>query len=491
MEITTIAKKETLMITISLDTNSSLPMYRQIYEYIKNEILSGALSYPEKLPSSRSLASFLQVSRTTVDTAYGQLVAEGYIESKEKRGFFVNSITHTTNFRLPASTVSTETGISGNTQFRYDFNPDAIDTVHFPYSVWKSLGKNELDNPKNFLIGDHLGEWPLRQAIAAYLHGSRGVFCSPENIVVGAGLDSLLQMLCLLFRGEAVVAVEDPGYRTARQIFLANGYSLTDIPLKNMTFPVDALVKSKADICYVTPSHQFPLGSVMSVRERQNLLSWAAGRKNRYIIEDDHDSEFRYKGKPIPALQSLDRGQKVIYIGSLSKAISPALRVGYMVLPDSLMDDYRQLSRIYACPVSMTSQAVLTSFIREGYFEKHLNRMRKIYKMKHDFMVEQIKKNFPASQIQISGDNAGLYVILRCLGTLSEEEIVCRAKKAGIRLYSLRDYYAVVPSGYLPAFLLGFAGLEKAQIESGITALADSLLLSPCPKKSASEAETD
>jgi GntR family transcriptional regulator/MocR family aminotransferase len=460
------------MITISLDSNSSLPMYRQIYEYIKEEILSGTLSFPEKLPSSRSLASFLQVSRSTVDTAYEQLVAEGYIEAKEKRGFYVNSITHTTNFDLPAPASPVENENSAHTWIQFDFNPDAIDTTHFPYSIWKSLGKNEMDNPENFLLGDHLGELPLRRAISAYLHGSRGVFCTPENIVVGAGLDYLLQMICLMFDRKEKIAMEDPGYHSARQIFLANGYSLTDIPLQNATFDVDALARSKADICYVTPSHQFPLGSVMGIRERQKLLSWASKAENRYIIEDDHDSEFRYKGKPIPALQSLDRCQNVIYIGSLSKAISPAIRVGYMVLPDSLMESYRQICSIYACPVSRTSQAVLTSFIREGYFEKHLNRMRKIYKAKHDFMVEQIKKNFPTSQIQISGDNAGLYIILRYLGTLSEEEILDRAEKNGIRLRSLRSCYANLPADYRPAFLLGFAGLEESNIKDGITILA-------------------
>lgn len=469
-------EKGAAMITISFDTNSGIPMYRQIYDYIKKEILAGNLSHPEKLPSARSLAAFLQVSRSTVNTAYDQLVAEGYIEPREKRGYFVNPITHTQNFtETPAPTVKAEN--KSDYSIVYDFNPDAIDTLHFPYSVWKSLGKNEMDNPDNFLLGNRLGELPLREAIAGYLHGSRGVVCSPDNIIVGAGLDHLLQMLCILFQRKAVIAMESPGYRSARQVFVANGCRVEDIPLLDGAFDVQALSLSQASICYVTPSHQFPLGSVMGISRRQKLLSWTSEEGGRYIIEDDHDSEFRYRGKPIPALQSLDKNQRVIYIGTLSKAISPAIRTGYMVLPDSLMKKYPELCGSYSCPVSRISQAVLTAFIRGGYFEKHLNRMRKIYKCKHDFMMETLQSTFPENLVTLSADHAGLYIILRYHGSRTEDEITESAEKSGIRLRSLRGYYTKVPAGYKPAFLLGFANMEESQIKKGITLLAKEVLL--------------
>ena len=209
------------MITIPLDTQSATPMYIQIYEYIRGEILNASLLAGEKLPSSRSLAANLQVSRSTVDTAYEQLVAEGYIEAKEKRGFFVNSITHIQQFSISGdeSSKSRKTE-KKETPLRFDFNPDAIDTVHFPYSIWKTLGKNQLDVPGNFLSGDHQGDFPLRQAIADYLRGSRGVRCMPEQIIIGAGLAHLLQMLCVLFERRATIAMEDPGYRSARQVLV-------------------------------------------------------------------------------------------------------------------------------------------------------------------------------------------------------------------------------------------------------------------------------
>lgn len=474
------------MITISLNPDSKDPMYQQIYEYIKGEILSGRLSHPDKLPSARSLAAFLQVSRSTVDTAYDQLVAEGYVEPREKRGFFINPMTHIQNFTSSSNshawekaTVSSPDKARQPKKAIFDFNPDAIDTVHFPYSIWKSIGKNELDNPDNFGAGNHFGEMSLRQSIATYLHGSRGVQCTPEQIIVGAGLDHLLQMLCVLFQQKKIVAMEDPGYRSARTVLKASGYTVRDIPLKNDTFDQIALGQSDADICYVTPTHQFPLGTVMPVQIRQSLLTWALKQEGRYIIEDDHDSEFRYVGRPIPAFQSLDTNGKVIYIGTFSKAISPALRVGYMVLPPSLLQQYQEICGSFSCPVSRINQAILTKFIRDGYFEKHLNRMRKHYKTKHDFMVTCIQDYFPKEFFSISGDNAGLYVLLHYHGKENIEKIEKRAKKTGIKLYSLKKYYAALPADYTPTYLLGFADISEEKIKKGLYLLAKEVFLLP------------
>lgn len=475
------------MITISLDAHSKKSMYIQIYEYIKQEILEAGFPAGAKLPSARSLAANLEVSRSTVDTAYEQLVAEGYVEARERRGFFVNPITYIQQFPMtPADRPETDYKSCGKILPRFDFNPDSIDLEHFPYSIWKSIGKNKLDCPDIFLSGDWRGDLPLRNAIADYLRGSRGVHCTPEQIIIGAGLDHLLQMICVLFQRRVTIAMEDPGYRSARQILVSSGYTIADIPLRDHALDVDALSRSAADLCYVTPSHQFPLGSVMPVARRHELLSWALESEHRYIIEDDHDSEFRYKSKPIPALQSLDRAQKVIYIGSFSKAVSPAIRVGYMVLPARLISPYKQRCGSYACPVSRIDQAILTDFIQQGYFEKHLNRMRKIYKSKHDCMLEKVAQYFPKELVRISGDHAGLYVLLRYMGSESEEEINERARKNGIELRSLKGYYSHPPADYLPTYLLGFANLSETQIDKGILCLAEKVFLShePYPSES-------
>ncbi len=482
------------MITIPLDSHSRTALYIQIYEYIKKEILNANLHAGEKLPSARSLAANLQVSRSTIDTAYEQLVAEGYIHAREKRGYFVNSITHMQQFAASKMEVSaTPPQKEPNVTIRYDFNPDAIDTEHFPYSIWKSLGKNQLDIPANFLSGDRRGDLPLRQAICDYLYGARGVQCTPEQIIIGAGLDHLLQMLCVLFERRAAIAMEDPGYRSARQVLVSSGYAIVDVPLKEGALDVNTLARSSADICYVTPSHQFPLGSVMSISRRQQLLSWAAQDDKRYIIEDDHDSEFRYKGKPIPALQSLDTAGKVIYIGTFSKAISPAIRTGYMVLPQHLIERYQKKCGNYACPVSRIEQAILTSFIQQGYFEKHLNRMRKIYKGKHDCMLACIAQYFPDDLVDISGDYAGLYVLFRYHGSRTAKAIEAQAEKNGIELRSLKEYYSSPPADYLPTYLLGFANLSEEKIEEGIRCLAEKVFLvhEPYPAESASEAPSE
>ncbi len=473
------------MISISLNTNSGTPLYLQIYEYIKQEILQGSLSYPERLPSARSLASFLQVSRSTVDTAYEQLLSEGYIESRQRSGYYVCRITHNQHFETTPSShgpgenshTSDEWSLSPFCD-RYDLNPDAIDTSHFPYSVWKSIGKNQLDNPENFLSGSHFGTAGLRQAIADYLHGSRGVQCSPDCIVVGAGLDHLLQMLCVLFERNVTIAMEDPGYQSAKQILLSGGCQVLDIPLHEKSMDVEKLTHSQASICYVTPSHQFPLGSVMPVSRRQELLAWASSGDHRYIIEDDHDSEFRYIGKPIPSLQSMDQHQKVIYIGTFSKAVSPAIRTGYMVLPPRLMVRYRTLCGSYACPVSRIQQSILAEFIREGAFEKHLNRMRKIYKGKHDAILNELSAYVQQGMFEISGDYAGLYIILRYLGKKDEQMILKNAEKNGIRLRSLRGYYADLPADYLPTFLIGFGNLRENEIHDAVELLVHSVFLS-------------
>ncbi len=480
------------MITIPLLSHCGTPMYIQIYDYIKREILAGHLSAGEKLPSARALSAHLNVSRSTVDTAYEQLVAEGYLDSKPKSGFYVNAITYLQQFdHANKTTLSDEKPSLSHTSTPYDFDPYAVDIENFPFSTWKSLGKYEYDKMENFVAGDHMGEWPLRQAIANYLRGSRGVITTPDQVIIGAGLSHLLQMLCILFQRDISIAMEDPGYRTARRVLSSGGCHIVDIPISNDALDIDKLYASKADVCFVTPSHQFPLASVMPISERHKLLAWASQSSERYIIEDDHDSEFRYKGRPIPALQSLDTADKVIYIGTFSKAISPAIRVGYMVLPQPLLRCYVKLCGDYACPVSKTGQAVLTDFIQQGYFEKHLNRMRKIYKTKRDHMLQAIERHFDCCgvsvvnpygpnptdlqqrpRVAISGDHAGLYILLSYLGPLTESQIEDNAKKIGIKLCSLGGYYSQLPADYIPTYLIGYANLNEEMIDSGIKDLA-------------------
>lgn len=463
------------MLTFSLNSKSDEPMYHQIYSYIKNEIMMGRLEYREKLPSARELASNLSVSRNPVDTAYEQLVAEGYVYSMPKRGYFVNRITYTQQIkRVEERETEEEKGTIQ--EWKYDFNPDAVDVEHFPYTVWKSIGRRVLDDHELFLAGDYRGDLKLRRAVADYLHGSRGVMCSSANIVIGAGIGYLLQIISVIFQNDKRIAFEEPGYVRAKKILISNGFDVVNIGMKGTSIDVDALEQTDVDLCYVTPSHQFPLGTVMSIAERQRILQWAKEKEGRFIIEDDHDSEYRYKGKPIPALQSLDTEAKVIYIGTFSKSIGPALRMGYMVLPDQLMNIFNRVCGGYNCPVSRFDQAIVTGFINEGYFEKHLNRMRKKYKEKHDVVVN-VLKNYE-DRVRIRGDYAGLYVIAECIFMGEEKNMIKEAKKLGIYLRPLSVYYEQIPEDYIPSFLIGFARLELEELEIGLKMLCSRVFCS-------------
>lgn len=453
------------MLTFSLNSKSDEPMYHQIYSYIKDEIMRGRLKCDEKLPSARELAGYLSVSRNPVDAAYEQLVAEGYVYSMPKRGYFVNRITYTQQIGSESKDEPEEEK-EKQREWRFDFNPDAVDVENFPYSVWKTIGRSVLNNHELFQAGDYRGDLPLRRAVTDYLHGSRGVVCSSSNVIIGAGIGYLLQILAVMFQEDKRIAFEEPGYVRAKNILSSNGFEIHNIEMKGAVIDIGKLRENNINLCYVTPSHQFPLGTVMSIAKRQEILQWAAAKKERYIIEDDHDSEYRYKGKPIPALQSIDTLGKVIYIGTFSKSIGPALRMGYMVLPDRLMERFRRNCGGYNCPVSRFDQAIVADFIHKGFFEKHLNRMRKKYKEKHDTVLGVLRRY--EEKAVVSGDYAGLYVIVQSRQRQDEEEIRREAQERGIYLRPLSVYYQNVPTGYRPSFLIGFASQSIEEIEEGL-----------------------
>lgn len=456
------------MLTFSLNSKSDEPMYHQIYSYIKEEIMAGRLTRDQKLPSARELAEYLAVSRNPVDTAYEQLIAEGYVYSRPKSGYFVNRITYTQQFTGGQNEEEREEP-EKDPVWKYDFNPDAVDVKSFPYSVWRSIGRKVLSEKELFMAGDYRGDFILRKAVADYLHGSRGVICKSRNVIIGAGIGYLLQLLAVMFRGERKIVFEEPGYVRAKDILSSNGFKIINIPVKDGGIDTVMLEDIQTNLCYVTPSHQFPLGTVMSIDRRQQLLKWAHEKAERYIIEDDHDSEYRYRGKPIPALQSIDAGGKVIYIGTFSKSISPALRMGYMVLPDHLVERFQTVCGGYNCPVSRLDQAIVADFINEGYFEKHLNRMRKKYKEKHDAVIHILQKY--NDKVTVTGDYAGLYVIARLLKKCDEKRILERAARYGINLRPVSAYYEHIPADHIPAFLIGFSNQEIRELQEGLEIL--------------------
>lgn len=519
------------MITIHLDSNSSVPLYEQLYLHIRNDIRSGVLSERDRLPSARALAAHLSISRNTVDMAYSQLLSEGYVESRPKSGFYVCAVERTLsggNTAAAASPVKlTNSSNTVPSAYRFDFSPYAINAAGFPYRIWQRLTGKILSEHGNelFLLGDRQGEPPLRSAIAVYLYEARGFRCDPDNIIIGAGADYLLQLLVQLLDFPERIAMENPGYRQAARIFEGLGCKILPVPLDSSGIscralreytentgcastqydPADAAKNDTNAVgniaaIYLTPSHQYPLGYVMSAGRRQELLRFASST-GCYLIEDDHDSEFRYKGKPIPALKEMDRSDSVIYIGTFSRTIAPAIRAGYMVLPDRLMTAYRQKFRHYASTVSRIDQMILARFLTEGYYERHLNKSRKIYKSRHDTLLQALKVF--GDSISIIGENAGLHVAVQFnsgnpvdrsseksdrqparqfasqpneprytqSGTLSEKQIIDAAASAGIKLYGLSEHM-LAPLSCPPTILFGYGNMPEDKIIEGIRLLA-------------------
>lgn len=459
---------------VPIQTQSGVPLYEQIYEYIKSEIRKGNLRPMSKLPSTRVLADYLKVSRSTTQMAYEQLVSEGYIETIPCKGYFVANIEELMEVRQEISGNALPNPKPEGTPYEIDFSPRGIDLNHFPYHVWKRMTRNTLvdDKKEMFLNGNPQGELPLREAIRSYLHSARGVNCQNEQIIVGAGNEYLLMLLYQILGSGRRIAMENPTYKQAYRVFDSLGYRVISVDMDRYGLNTELLEVEQADIAYVMPSHQYPMGIVMPIKRRQELLSWANQKDGRFLIEDDYDSEFRYKGKPIPALQGMDTFGRVIYIGTFSRSIAPAIRVSYMVLPNPLLEIYQKKVGFYASTVSRIDQNILYQFLSEGHYERHLNRMRAIYKAKHDVLMTELKQLEP--YFQIKGEYAGVHILLTHKGGKQEEWLVGRAKAAGMRVYGLSAYFISPQHNTYPStIILGYANLSEAQIVRGVALLKD------------------
>lgn len=452
-------------ITMNLDASAKMPMYEQIYQYIKTEIQKQHIKSQERLPSTRALAAHLQVSRSTVDLAYEQLLSEGYIVSIPCKGYYVSQIDGLYDLKNTERIAEKNYEVEREEEkqeYLVDFKTSGIDSDSFPYNTWRKLSKSILlDHEKElYTMGDAKGEWELRTTISRYLHQSRGVECSAEQIVIGAGSEYLLFLISQML-GKAAIAMESPTYKQAYYVLKSLKHPVTMVPMDKDGLKVDYLEKSPASVAYVMPSHQFPLGIVMPLKRRMELLQWAGKSKERYIIEDDYDSEFRYKGKPIPALQGYDRKDKVIYLGTFSRAIAPAIRISYMVLPKSLMEVFQETCGVYSSTVSRIDQIIVNDFITEGYFERHLNKMRAVYRAKHDCLIAQLR-NIPCCHIE--GENAGMHMLLRMEPGRKEEEWIALAKQRGIKVYGLSEYYIAQTEVTDTKLILGYANLKEEDI---------------------------
>ena len=457
-----------LELTPNLNIEKKTPLYVQLYEYIKAEIRSGKIPSKTKLPAKRKLAIHLEVSKNTVEATYEQLLAEGYIESVSRKGYFVcefEQMMYTVKKREVVKEV-----LYSEQKYKYDFTQTGVDAKTFPFSVFRKIS-NEVWHQENrdlLLLGHPQGESNLREEIAKYLYESRGVNCSASQIVIGAGTQFLIKMLFQLLKGRHF-AVENPGYHRKLAVFEKGEENVQMLPLDEDGICIANLESSNANVIFVTPSHQFPCGMIMPIKRRVQLLQWAQEECGRYIIEDDYDSEFRYSGKPIPALQGLDTEGKVIYMGTFSKALLPSLRMSYMVLPKQLIELYQTQYLFYTQSVSRVDQEIIRRFLNEGHWEKHIHKMRVVYRKKRDVLVAAIKKHF-SNKVEVIGEDSGLHILLKVHNSMLEEELINNAAKNSIKVYPVSMYYSD-RNNPKNTVLLGFAILSEAEIEEAMRLL--------------------
>lgn len=463
-----------------IQSDSSVPLYIQIYVQLKEKIISGQISEGSKLPSTRTLSSTLNVSRNTVESAYLQLSSEGYVESKAGSGFIILKLDKMIITNLKGGgykdfeedkKVLPEVD-SANT-YKYNFRYGNISASDFPLRIWrkvssKCLGALTAENMTSYSTSK--GEISLQIEIMKYLNKSRGLSCYPEQVIISAGLEYSLSMLCQLFRKDFdQIALEDPGHFGARDIIINNGYNVIPIGLEKDGINLDELENSSAKIVYITPTHQFPMGSVMPIQKRLKLLDWAR-RKNGIIIEDDYDSELRYNSRPIPSIQSIASKENVVYIGTFSKALSPSLRMNYMVLPQEWLERYDEIFSRYQTSVPLIQQKIIQQFMYLGHWDSHLRKICLANKRKHDMLIHTINEVM-GEKVIIHGKNAGLHILLEFDNGLCEEEIIIKARNHGVIVYPVSTFWMRSENYSNNMILLGFGEMPESEIIEGIKIL--------------------
>ena len=447
------------MLTYELKKTRGVPLYEQLYRCLRQDIQAGVLLSGSKLPSKRALAQHLKVSKITVETAYAQLLAEGYICSREKVGYFVEESVHP---QLLTALIRPEAGEEAPEPV---LDLTANGSPHFPFSVWSKLQREVmLDLGEKLLQNIHAqGCMELRQAIADHLAAFRGMHVNPENVIIGAGTDFLYNLLIQLLGRDKIYAVEEPGYRKIRQIYAAGGVECLSIPMDEAGVCPDAL--QNARVLHISPSHHFPTGIVTPVQRRQELLKWAE-RADGYIIEDDYDSEFRFHAHPMPALCSMDGQGRVIYMNTFSKSLTPAIRISYMILPPGLMEQYRKNLGFYSGTVPSFEQYTLARFLERGYFEKHINRMRKFYKARRDKVISALQSCPWKDRITIFEKDAGLHFLVQMDADLDDAALNALWETCGIRVRTLGSYYeSSAPEFARRTLVINYSGLDEAELE--------------------------
>ena len=449
-------------------------LYESLYSRFVDEIRTGNLKAGAKMPSVRRCAEEFGVSRNTVLGAYLLLLSEGYISCRERSGYYVAQFEVPIPAKLsaaPKPEPKTEDGHKVAT----DLSANLVDSSLFPYSTLRQLYRETLSGGNISILehsGNSMGDEDLRLSIASYVFNHKGIACTPEQIVIGNGTSFHLQSLPSLFAQAPTFLMESPGFQSTRDIVSDTGSEIIDIPLDGEGASIAEIRRRSTSLegtvlLHISPSHQYPMGTTMSAPRRAAILDWANAKDDRYIIEDDYDSDFRYNGHPIPPICSMDTSGKVIYLGTFSRTLTPSIRLSYMILPPLLLRRYRQRFSKYPCPVSRIDQKVVSLFMDNGYFERHISRMRRIYRGRRNAMLQTITEIWPESEIR--GEEAGLHFIVRF--PIPETEVIRRASAYGMRLQGTGTGWLVIGYAHLSENDIGRFGAFLQDLRSEVRPL--------------------
>lgn len=449
------------MLTYVFD-NSDTPLYEQVYKHIKSDIISGILSPGEKLPSKRSFARNNGISTITIQNAYDQLISEGYVFTVPKKGYYVANINEIS--RVPAGTsIKLDIKVPEKpAKFRFDLSNNKINPDNFPFSIWAKLLRETMSERSRELmeVSPTGGIYELRAAIADYLKSFRGMLVDPDQIVIGAGTEYLYGLLIQILGKNKKYCIENPGYKKLAQIYKQYHIECSFADIDDSGISVDSLHKSGADIAHISPNHHFPTGITMPANRRYEVLAWANEEAGRYIIEDDYDSEFRANGKPLPTLFSIDACEKVIYMNTFSKSLTPTIRISYMILPVHLANIFYSRLSFYSCTVSNFEQYTLASFIDRGYFEKHINRMRLYYIRQRKRLISCIENSSLKDKCEIIENESGLHFLLRLRTDIPDEVLKEKMKESGIKIQSLSEFYLSDEGAKEHYFIINYSNID-------------------------------
>ena len=459
------------MLTYTLDKDKG-HLSRELYKALKNDIEGGKLKRGEKLPSKRTFARNCSVSTITVQNAYDQLVSEGYITAIEKKGYYVSDSVVKKKSKVSYLVEEDE---DTSTVELPDLSNNRVNVDNFPFSIWSRIMRKTMGEKQNLLLSPMKteGVYELRRAISHHLSSFRGMAVSPSQIIVGAGTEYLYSLIIQLLGRDKLYALEDPGYMKLERIYNANGVRSIKVELDDKGLSLLSLEKSSADIAHISPNHHYPTGITMPLDRRYEILSWAAKKDERYIIEDDYDSEFRVSRNPVHTFYSLDTSGSVIYMNTFSKSLASTVRISYMVLPDSLAERFKENFSFYSSTVSSFEQYTLASFIEEGFFEKHINRMRLYYIRQRQAVLSLLSSSLMKDKCSVIENDSGLHFILRLNTFLSDKEVKDILYREGIKISALSDYSR--SSSISHDFIISYSNLDMDAFKRALGILSENI----------------